>query len=342
MRNRTNRQWRLRERPEGGTGINDSHLDFVCDAVREVKDGEVLIRTIYLSLDPTNRIWMSDRVQYMPPVEIGAVMRGSTIGVIEESKSPNFEVGSVVSGFWGWQEYSVCGPDMIRGTIKKDERIPLTAYMGLLGAIGCTAYFGMVDIGNPQPGETVVVSAAAGAVGSVAGQIAKIRGCKVIGIAGTKEKCNWIKNELGFDEVVNYKSENVSEALSKFCPDGVDVNFENVGGLIMGDVLSHMNLNGRVALCGLISTYNEEEPIPGPNYFSRILMKRLLVKGFIVTDYLPRFTEALQELTRWLISGQIKYRVDVVEGLDNAALAVRNLFDGSNKGKLMVKVSEEP
>jgi NADPH-dependent curcumin reductase CurA len=340
MRNRINRQWRLRNRPVGGIGNDD--LELVSEPVPEVGDGQFLARTIYLSLDPTNRIWMSDRVQYMPPVGIGDVMRGGTIGVIEESRHPDFAPGDVVNGFWGWQEYAVADPSTVRVKIPRGDGVPLTAYMGLLGSIGCTAYFGLLDIGKPQPGETVVVSAAAGAVGSVVGQIAKIKGCRVVGIAGSDDKCAWITNDLSFDAAINYRSENVAEALGRHCPDGIDVDFENVGGDIMGDVLSHMNLNGRVALCGLISTYDQDEPLPGPHHFSRILMKRLLVKGFIVTDYLPRFPEALKDLRQWLAEGRIQYRVDVVDGIENAAGAVRKLFDGSNTGKLMVKVSEEP
>lgn len=340
MSNRINRQWRLRRRPEGA--ISDDDLELVSDVIPELQEGQFLARTIYLSLDPTNRIWMSDRVQYMPPVEIGDVMRGGTIGVIEESRHPDFAVGDVVNGFWGWQEYAVADDRSVRIKIPRDDDIPLTAYMGLLGSIGCTVYFGLLDIGQPKEGETVVVSAAAGAVGSLVGQIAKIKGCRVVGIAGSDDKCRWITEDLGFDGAINYRTENVAESLGKHCPDGIDIDFENVGGDIMGDVLSHMNLNGRVALCGLISTYDKEEPTPGPHHFSRILMKRLMVKGFIVTDYLPRFPEALKDLRQWLGEGRLKYRVDVIDGLENALSGVRRLFDGSNQGKLMVKVSEEP
>jgi NADPH-dependent curcumin reductase CurA len=340
MTNMINRQWRLHHRPEGGIAPGD--LELVEQPVPDPGQGEILVRTVYLSLDPTNRIWMSDRVQYMPPVEIGDVMRGGTIGVVVASNDADYAPGDVVQGYWGWQEYAVITGSELRSRLAAGDDVPLTAYMGLLGAIGCTAYFGLMDIGQPKEGETVVVSAAAGAVGSVAGQIAKIQGCRVVGIAGSDEKCRWITDDLGFDAAINYKNEDVASALERHCPDGIDIDFENVGGDIMGQVLRLLNLNARVVLCGLISQYDHDEPVPGPHHFSHILMKRAMVKGFIVTDYLSRFPEALTQLRAWLAEGKLTYRVDVVDGLENADTAVTRLFDGGNTGKLIVKVSEEP
>ena len=211
--------------------------------------------------------------------------------------------------------------------------------MSVLGATGMTAYFGLLDIGQPKAGETVVVSAAAGAVGSLVGQIAKIKGCRVVGIAGSDEKCAWITKDLGFDAAINYKKENVLESLKRHCPKGIDVYFENVGGEILDAVLTLINVGGRIPLCGLISTYNATDPVPGPYMFRNILMKRVRVQGFIITDYLPRFPEGVAQMGQWLGEGKLKYKVDIVKGLENAASAVNKLFTGENQGKLLVEVS---
>ena len=337
---RTNRQWVLKHRPEGD--ISEGDLDFVETPVPDLKDGQVLVRTIYLSLDPTNRIWMSDMDQYMPPVEIGEVMRGGTIGVVEESEHADFKPGDIVQGgLSGWQEYAIADGGAL-AKMPADIGIPLTAFMSVLGATGMTAYFGLLDVGQPKEGETVVVSAAAGAVGSIVGQIAKIKGARVVGIAGSDEKCRWITDELGFDAAINYKKEDVLDALRRHCPNGIDVYFENVGGEILDAVLTLVNLNARIPLCGLISTYNASEPVPGPYMFRNILMKRVRVEGFIITDFLPRFPEGIAQMGQWLAEGKIKYKVDVVDGLENAAGAVGKLFTGENKGKLLVQVSPDP
>ena len=335
-----NRQWILRSRPTGE--ITRENLEFVTRPVRNLQDGEVLIRNIYLSLDPTNRIWMSDQDQYLPPVQIGDVMRGGAIGVVEASRSDRFSPGAVVNpGLGGWEDYTIADAKGV-SPVPHIPGVPLTAFMSVLGATGLTAYFGLLDIGKPQPGETVVVSAAAGAVGSVVGQIAKLKGCRVIGIAGGPEKCRWIVDELGFDGAVDYKSEDVGAALDRLCPNGIDVNFENVGGAIMDAVLARMNNFGRVALCGMISTYNDTEPVPGPADFGRILMRRILIKGFIVIDYIPRSAEAFAELAPWVISGQLKWKAHVVDGLENAVDGVKRLFTGDHDGKLLIGVSPPP
>ena len=339
--NRTNRSWRLRQRPEGVVGEND--LELVTDEIPEIQEGQVLAKTIYFSLDPTNRIWMSDIDQYMEPVEIGDIMRaGGSLAIVEESKVPHVKVGDIVQGgmHGGWQEYFII-PGEEAAAIPLVESIPLTALISVLGFTGPTAYFGFLDIGQPKKGETVVVSAAAGAVGSIVCQIAKIKGCRVVGIAGSDEKCNWLKNDLKVDEVINYKKDDILESLKEKCPEGIDIYFENVGGETLDAALTLMNNYGRIPVCGLISMYNDWET-PGPKMFRNILMKRLTVKGFLVSDYLDRYAESLEALSEWMAEGKIQYKVDIVEGIENAPSAVNKLFTGENTGKLVIKVSDEP
>ena len=339
--NRTNRSWRLRQRPEGIIDEND--LELVTDEIPEIQEGQVLAKTIYFSLDPTNRIWMSDIDQYMEPVEIGDIMRaGGSLAIVEESKVPHVKVGDIVQGgmHGGWQEYFII-PGEEAAAIPLVESIPLTALISVLGFTGPTAYFGFLDIGQPKKGETVVVSAAAGAVGSVVCQIAKIKGCRVVGIAGSDEKCNWLKNDLKVDEVINYKKDDILESLKEKCPEGIDIYFENVGGETLDAALTLMNNYGRIPVCGLISMYNDWET-PGPKMFRNILMKRLTVKGFLVSDYLDRYAESLEALSEWMAEGKIQYKVDIVEGIENAPSAVNKLFTGENTGKLVIKVSDEP
>lgn len=341
MKTGINRQLRLASRPVGD--IKESDFEYREESIPSPKEGEVLVRSIYLSLDPTNRIWMSDMEQYMPPVEIGEVMRGVIIGVVEESKNQNFKQGDLVSGVLGWQDYAIAEGNSGFSTRLPDPLpCPLTAFMGPLGPTGCTAYFGLLDIGQIKVGETVVVSAAAGAVGSIVGQIAKIKGCRVVGITGSNEKCRWLVEELGFDAAINYKTVDLESAIAQACPDGIDVYFDNVGGSILDAVLTKINLHARIPLCGLISTYNATEPVPGPYNYSKILMKRVRVQGFIILDYIPRWSEAISDLGQWLNQGKIKYALEVIEGLENAPKAILKLFDGNKKGKLVVKVSEEP
>jgi len=333
-----NRQWKLMHRPVGD--IRQGDLQLVESAVPVPGPGQMLVRNIYLSLDPTNRIWMSDMDQYMPPVEIGDVMRGGTIGVVEKSNNPAFQPGDIVQPLdLGWQDYVVTS---MAQKLMVTPDLPILAYMSALGMTGMTAYFGLLDIGKPKPGETVVVSAAAGAVGSIAGQIAKLKGCRVVGLAGSDEKCRWVVEDLGFDACINYRMENVLEALKRECPKGIDVYFENVGGEILDAVLTLINLEARIPLCGLISTYNADGPVPGPYMFRNILMKRALIKGFIVIDYFPRIAEFAAEMGPWVASGQVKWRVDVEQGLENAPTVLNKLFTGGNTGKLVVQIGPEP
>ena len=333
-----NRQWRLKKRPVGDVAPGD--LELVSGPVPVPGPGQALVRNIYLSLDPPNRIWMSDMDQYMPPVEIGDVMRGGTIGVVEASNNPDLKVGDIVQPMdMGWQDYVVTGAAQ---KLIVTPQTPILAYMSALGMTGVTAYFGLLDIGKPKPGETVVVSAAAGAVGSIVGQIAKLKGCRVVGLAGSDDKCRWVVDDLGFDACINYRKENVLEALRRACPKGIDVYFENVGGEILDAVLTLINLEARIPLCGLISSYNADGPVPGPYMFRNVLMKRALIKGFIVIDYFPRIGEFMQDMPGWVASGKVKWRVDVAQGLENAPTALQKLFTGGNTGKLVVQIGPEP
>ncbi|WP_291076917.1 NADP-dependent oxidoreductase [Hyphomonas sp.] len=335
-----NKSWILRQRPVGD--LKEGDLELVESPLEPLKDGEVRTRLIYLSLDPTNRIWMSDVDGYLPPVGIGDAMRGGGLAEVVESRCDGLKPGDIVNtGLATWSLYSNL-PGEALNALPRLPGVPLTAFMGPLGATGMTAYFGLMDIAKPKAGETVVVSAAAGAVGSMVGQIAKIQGCRVVGIAGSDEKCRWLTETAGFDAAINYKSEDVGAALDRHCPDGIDINFENVGGKIMDQVIARLNDFSRMPLCGLISTYNATEPVPGPYNFSNLLMRRTLLKGFIVIDYFPRFPEGIQQMAQWLMAGKIKFEADIVDGLENAPASLSRLFEGKNLGKLMVKVSEPP
>jgi len=333
MRN-SNRQWILKQRPVGA--IKPRDLELVEKPIPVPGEREILVRTLYLSLDPTNRIWMSDMDQYMPPVPLGEVMRGGTIGMVEQSNNPDFKPGDIVSGIAGWQEYSVASGGQ---KIPKGPQ-PLTASMSVLGMTGATAYFGLLDVGRPNAGETVVVSAAAGAVGSIVGQIAKLKGCRAVGFAGSDEKCRHVVKDLGFDACINYRKENIREALKRACPNGIDVDFENAGGEILDAVVEQINMKARIALCGMISTYNSIEQPRGPA-LTNLLMKRARIEGFIIIDYFPRLGEFYADMSKWVAEGKIKYDTHIVRGIDNALSALNLLFTGGNTGKLLVQVSDE-
>ncbi len=340
MRVPVNHVWRLRRRPEGR--LRDADFAFLTEALPAPVDGQVLVRTVYLSVDPTNRIWASEREQYMPPVGIGDVMRGGTMGVVERSMHADFAEGDVVQGLWGWQSHAAVHGGMLRKT-PDFLHWGMDAHMSVLGVTGMTAYFGLLDIAHPKAGETLVVSAAAGAVGSIVGQIGKIKGCRVVGIAGGEEKCRWLTAELGFDAAIDYRNENVEQALRVACPKGVDVYFENVGGAIGAAVFEQLNLHARVSLCGLISEYNKDKgDMATLRRYEQVLMKRLRIEGFIILDYFPEFERGLRQMSEWLADGRIQYRVQVVDGLAHALEALNMLFDGANVGKLLVRVSPDP
>ncbi|MGC1483134.1 MAG: NADP-dependent oxidoreductase [Candidatus Acidiferrum sp.] len=331
----TNRQLRLQTRPKGLLAPGDLQLSE--SPVPELQDGQALAKVKYLSMDPTMRVWMAVD-SYLPAVGIGEVMRAGGLAEVVESRHAQFKKGDKVFGLTGLQEYAIIEAQS-KIAFQKIPSIPFvseTAFLGVLGMTGLTAYFGMMEIGKPKKGETLVVSAAAGATGSVAGQIGKIHGCRVVGIAGTDEKCAWLTEELGFDAAINYKHPDWKEKLLAATPKGVDINYENVGGEIMGAVLDRMNLHGRVVLCGLISAYTKETA--GPANLGLLIVKRLKVEGFLVLDYASRFTEAAMELGKWKMMGKLKDRQTVVEGLEKAPDAINMLFTGGNIGKLIVKV----
>ena len=337
-----NREFRLAARPVGL--IKPSDFQLAETPIPEPGPGQALVRTLFLSLDPTNRVWMNDRDGYLPPVELGAVMRGGGLGQVVRSNNPAFPEGSLVQGAVGWRDYLLigAGTGAALSPVPAGLGVPLPVLLGALGITGLTAYFGLTELGKPQPGETVVVSAAAGATGSVVGQIAKILGCRAVGIAGSDDKCAWLVNELGFDAAVNYKKEGWKKQLTAACPKGIDVVFENVGGEIFDAALARINLRARVVLCGLIASYNANEPVPGPYNFGNLLIKRAQLQGFIILDYAPRFPEGVQQLAQWFRAGRLQHRDTIVEGLEAAPVAINRLFDGSTTGKLLIRVAEPP
>lgn len=334
----TTRKLLLAQRPRGE--VKDSDFKLLCEALKEPAEGEILVQTLYLSIDPTNRIWMTDVPQYMPPVAIGEVMRALGVGVVLASKCEGFAVGDHVTGTIGWQEHACGRPEQLGlQRVVPVPGLPLTAHLGLLGATGgFTAYFGLLDIGRPQAGETVVVSAAAGSVGSMVGQIAKIHGCRVIGVAGGPEKCAYVTDELGFDACIDYKLGNLDNAIAAACPEGIDVYFDNVGGAVLDAVLDNLQLRARVVICGLISTYNTEV-VTGPKHFEQVLMRRARIEGFIILDYAERFAEAAVKLVAWSKAGKLRYRETVLQApLEMAPEALRRLLRGDKKGKLSLQL----
>jgi NADPH-dependent curcumin reductase CurA len=304
-----------------------------------VPDGGVLRRTIYLSLDPYMRGRMSDAPSYAAPVEVGQPMVGHTVSQVIESKNPAFAPGDIVAGYDGWRDFGASSGRELR---KLDPaRAPISTAIGVLGMPGLTAYVGLLDIAHIKAGETVVVSAAAGAVGSVVGQIAKIKGCRAVGVAGSPQKCDYVVNELGFDACVNHKSASFREQLAASCPGGIDVYFENVAGPVLAAVLGVLNVGARIPLCGMISEYNATTSPPGPN-LRPLLIKRAMIRGFIVSDHNDRLAAFLEDCGSWLRDGRLKYREDIVDGLEHAPSAFLRLFDGTNFGKLIVRVSPDP
>ena len=328
-----NRQWLLRARPVGMVKESDFELHYA--PVPGPADGQVLVRTLAIAFEPAMRGWMEDRESYIPPVGIGEVMRGMVVGQVVESRRQGFEPGDLVSGMTGWQEYAAS--DQFQ---KLAPGVTPELALSVLGATGITAYFGMLDLGRPQAGENVVVSGAAGATGSVAGQIAKLQGARVLGIAGGPEKCAWLTEEAHFDAAIDYKSEDVGRRLGELCPGGIHVFFDNVGGSILDEVLARIALRARVVLCGGISAYNLEDPPPGPKNYFNLVLQRGRMEGFIVLDYLPRFPEAAEKLLSWVAEGKLAWKVDVQEGFENAPKTFLRLFEGANLGKQLLKVAD--
>ncbi|MES1933379.1 alcohol dehydrogenase zinc-binding domain-containing protein [Salinisphaera shabanensis T35B1] len=329
-----NRQFRLAERPQGLPKQSDWEL--VSEAVAEPSNDEILVAVEYISLDPAMRGWMNAGKSYIKPVEIGEVMRAGTAGTVLKSNHSDFAEGDKVSGNFGVQTHAVVAGQDAR---KVDTNLAeLPAYLGVLGMPGMTAYFGLLDVGGVAEGETVVVSAASGAVGALVGQIAKLKGARVVGIAGGSEKCSYVTDELGFDAAIDYKNENVYKAMKEHCPKGIDVFFDNVGGEILDFALANLALKGRIVICGAISQYNATDGMYAPKNYMSLLVNRARMEGFVVFDYADRYGEAAKALAGWLSEGKIKHREDIVEGFENFPDTLLKLFEGSNFGKLVLKV----
>ena len=333
----TNRRVHLKQRPVGAPTADD--FSIVDAPVPIAQDGEVLRRTVYLSLDPYMRGRISAVRSYAPSVEVGGLMVGGTVSEVVESRHPSFAKGDFVVGMDGWQQFASSPPTGLR---KLDPQLaPISTALGVLGMPGLTAYVGVIDIGKVQHGETFVVSAASGAVGSIAGQIARLKGCRVVGVAGTKEKCDYVVNELRFDAAVNHRNDDLRRELRAACPNGIDVYFDNVAGPVLEAVLGLINVGARIPLCGLISQYNRTRVPPGPN-LAPLLVNRARIEGFLIFDHQHRFGAFIHDCASWLRSGDLLYREDIVDGLDAAPEAFAGLLEGRNFGKLLVRVSPDP
>ncbi len=337
----SNHQVRLASRPVGlPTRANWS---FTTEPVAEPGPGGVLVKTLYLSLDPAMRGWMNEGKSYIPPVEIGAVMRAGGVGKVIASNNPAFAVGDYVNAGLDVQEYCLIPEAQIKrsGMFKIDPRMGLTAWLNVLGMPGMTGYFGLMDVGQPKAGDTVVVSGAAGAVGQTVGQIAKLKGCRVVGIAGGKAKCDWVVQELGFDACIDYKAGDVKAGLKEHCPKGVDIYFDNVGGDILDAVLTRITRGARIIICGAISQYNNTTPVKGPANYLSLLVNRARMEGIVVFDYADRYPLAIAEMAAYLKEGKMKSKEDVVQGLENFPETLLKLFNGENFGKLVLQVAKE-
>jgi NADPH-dependent curcumin reductase CurA len=336
-----NHQIRLAERPVGMT--TRENWRFTTEAVQAPAEGGVLVQTLYLSLDPAMRGWMNEGKSYIAPVEIGEVMRAGGIGRVVASADPRFAVGDLVSAGLGVQEYREFGTAEIKrgGVVRIDPRLGTpTQWLNVLGMPGMTGYFGLMDVGQPKPGDVVVVSGAAGAVGQTVGQLAKIKGCRVVGIAGGKAKCDFVVDELGFDACIDYKNQDVREGLKAYCPEGVDIYFDNVGGEILDHVLARLRRKARIVICGAISQYNATSAVQGPKNYLSLLVNRARMEGIVVFDYADRYPIAIAELAGYLKDGRMKSREDVVAGLETFPESLVKLFTGENFGKLVLQVSE--
>ncbi len=334
MNAKVNRQFRLAARPVGLPKASDWTLSE--EPVRELDEGEILVRVEYVSLDPAMRGWMNEGKSYVPPVGIGEVMRAYSAGEVVASNNDRYAVGARVTGVFGVQQYAISDGKGVR--VADTALAPLPTYLSVLGMTGMTAYFGLLDVGAAKQGDTVVVSGAAGAVGMVVGQVAKIKGCRVVGIAGGTDKCRYLVEELGFDAAIDYKHEDVRIALRQHCPKGIDVYFDNVGGEILDIALAQLALHARVVICGAISQYNATEGVKGPANYLSLLVNRARMQGMVVFDYASRYGEAAQEMAGWLADGRLKSREDIVEGFENFPDALLKLFRGENTGKLLLKI----
>ena len=329
-----NRQWIYATRPDGPVGVDN--FKYRETAVPEPGDGQALARLCYLSFEPAMRTWLEDFITYMPPAPLGQPMIGPGVSQVVASNTPALNEGDLVSGMMSWQDYEV-----VDGNVRLvPPGTPIPVMLGPMGGTGLTAYVGLLDIGRPQPGETVLTSGAAGATGSVAAQIARIKGCRSVGIAGGADKCRWLIEEARLDAASDYKNEDVGARLGEVCPDGVDVYFDNVGGDMLETVMGHMAQGGRVAVCGAISTYNQGLRRPGPSNMFQLIEKRLTLQGFIMFDHLDRVPAAIEDLGQWVAEGEIAFQTDIQEGFDNIPTTFLRLFSGANQGKQLLKVRE--
>ncbi len=329
----SNRQWTLTSRPVGEPKRSD--FTFQTVPVAAPGPGEIVVRNHYISLDPAMRGWMNDARSYIPPVGLGEVMRAGAVGEVVASNNPGFAVGDHAVGIFGMQDYAVVDGASAQ---KVDAKLaPLPLFISALGMPGMTAYFGLLDIGNPQPGQTVVVSAASGAVGALVGQIAKIKGARVVGLAGGPEKCKYVTDVLGFDACIDYKNEDVGKGLTKACPKGIDVYFDNVGGEILDAALARLARKARVIICGAISVYNSTEAPAGPKNYLSLLVNNARMEGFVVFNYANRYGEGMADMAKWLADGSLKSREDIVDGIETFPETLMKLFKGENFGKLMIK-----
>ena len=327
-----NKKWILKKRPIGL--VDESNFDFIEEKLPAVKDGEILIQNEYLSVDPTQRMWLTDMPGYLPPIQIDEVIRSSGMGRVIQSKSDKFDEGDLVNGLVGWQTHLISDG---KGFTKVPEILPIPTMINVLGLTGITAYYGLLDVGQPKEGDTVVVSGAAGATGSVVAQIAKIKGCNVIGIAGGEEKCAWLE-ECGLDHVIDYKATKATKEVGRIAKNGIDIYFDNVGGPLLEAVLFKINLNARIVICGAISNYASTDMPVGPRNLSSLIVNRARMEGFLVLDYLHRSDEAIQELSKWVMDEKIKHREDIQEGIENCPSTLNRLFTGQNIGKQILKI----
>lgn len=333
-----NRQVLLARRPVGAPVAEDFEL--ARGPVPEPREGEVLLRHLVLSIDPAIRGWMADKKSYLPPIELGAPVRSGVLSQVVASRDPRVEEGAIVQAMGAWEEYSAVPAAAVMGKVERIEGVPLEAHLSVLGGTGLTAYFGLLDVGRPREGETVLVSAAAGGVGSIAGQIAKIEGCRVVGVASGAEKRRWLTEELGFDAAIDRHGGDLKAALKEAAPGGVDVYFDSVGGPLLELALTRLRNFGRVVLCGAMGQIHEDELPPGPRSYVHLIAKRGRMEGFVTLDYAARYDEARARIAEWLRAGELRYRDEIAAGLEQAPAHFLRLFDGSHRGKLMVKLAE--
>jgi len=338
MRGGANRQVRLKSRPSGIPRAE--HFEIVEVPVPAPSDGQVLVRNIYLSVDPAMRGWVSAAANYSDPVALGAVMRSLAVGRVEESRNPGFHPGEYVTGMFGWQDYAVADAETIERTVG-GSGLPISTSLGVLGLNGLTAYFALLDIGQPTAGETVVVSTAAGAVGSCAGQIAKIKGCRTVGIAGGPGKVRICREEFRYDAAVDYKADDLESALDVACPEGVDVYFDNTAGPVSDAIMRRLKIGARVVICGTASIASWEPPPDGPRVERHLLVKRARMQGFLIFDHVQRYPGALHELENWVRTGQIRYREDILDGIEQAPGSIAELYQGQNLGKRLIRIAPE-